>query len=203
MKMWTLCVASVIAAAAGAASAGNIQLDKTPFSSGDGGAFQVTVLGGYAGEIPPSCQFLTFCLEKNEGFDPGKCYSTTIGTATTGWAGSDPISPFTAFLYSNFRKGTLSGFNAASLKDYGDLQDAIWALEDEISVPAAGMNKFYDMALASGWTDLGDVRVLNLYYQNGNFAQDQLTIVPLPTAAWSGLAMIGSMAAIRRIRRGR
>ncbi len=201
--MKTLMVCAIAAFAASTARAGTVQIDKSPFSAGDGGAFQVTVLGGYAGEIPPSCQFLTFCLEKNEGFDPGQCYATSIAVATDGWAGQDPISPFTAFLYSNFRKGTLSNFDAKSLADHGMLQNAIWALEGEVDTPAAGVNEFYDLAICSGWNDLGDVRVLNVYFQNGNYAQDQLTIVPLPPAAWAGLATMGGLIAVRRIRCGR
>ena len=108
----------------------------------------------------------------------------------------------TAFLYYNFRMGTLAGYDygAGRQASAGELQAAIWYIQGN---QAGGANNTF-VALAEAailgnqWSGIGNVRVLNVYDGNGALAQDQLTIVPAPGAA--ALAGVGFLAASRRRR---
>ena len=101
-----------------------------------------------------------------------------IGSAAVeggqGGPSPDPISQGTAYFYSEFVKGSfgaLAGtfFAGTRALEAELLQLAIWALEQEISAPLAGVNYYYDLALANGgMTDAApgylNVYVLNNYY---------------------------------------
>jgi hypothetical protein len=96
--------------------------------------------------------------------------------------GKDYLSEQTAFLYTQFREGTLTGYNFGGpdrWKSANDLQYAIWMFEQEI--PTILSNPFVMLAnnaISLGtWSGLGDVRVMNLS-RNGVEAQDQLMLVP-------------------------
>jgi hypothetical protein len=89
--------------------------------------------------------FETFCLEHNESFTPGNTYDAAIsdhamngGVSPAGTG--DPISLGTAYLYSQFAQGALTGYDytLATRKDpygrkidAGELQLAFWWLEQE------------------------------------------------------------------------
>ncbi len=124
---------------------GQVQITQASFSSGNGGEFNVTASGGLAwmGSFP------TFCLETAEYFVPGGTYDAIVNNAAAyggvGPAG-DPICIGTAWLYSQFRAGTLSGYDAsgaARLADAGVLRQTIWYLEGEQSVLSD--HRFYDL----------------------------------------------------------
>jgi len=131
-----------------------------------------------------------------------------------------PITPEVAYLYTEFREGSLDGYDFDNFeersKDAEALQFAIWYLMGEISWArvennsddVANVHHFVDLANAavgSGeWIGIGNVRVLNLYRQ-ADFgqtpydpayydtrAQDLLTIVPEPTS----LLLLGSGLAL-------
>jgi hypothetical protein len=80
--------------------------------------------------------FNSFCLERNEFISLGGTYSYTVNNSAVagGLAGGspDPISIGTAYLYSQFRAGTLTGYSSASSANQTALQEAFWWLEDEI-----------------------------------------------------------------------
>ncbi len=87
--------------------------------------------------------FQTFCLEYNEHFYPGTAYDVTFNNnAIKGGVTSsqgDPISVGTAWLYYEFSKGTLAGYDydpptSDRSADAGNLQKAIWYLEGESTV---------------------------------------------------------------------
>ena len=117
-----------------------------------------------------------------------------------------PLDQRTAYLYTQFRNGTLANYNYGP-GGIGDatsanlLQNAIWYFEGE-GVSGAG-NLFVDAANAAvssgAWSGLGNVRVMNLFYQDGRKAQDQLTTVPEP----STMVLLGSGVAALCFRRRR
>ncbi len=187
--------------------------------SGNGGEFDAVLqqFNG-TGYDPTSVTWSTFCLEVDEHFYYGQLLKVA-GISDTAYSGGsntnsgDPISYATAWLYTQMSTGNLVGLNAAGTGvsgSYNDnhianathLQKAIWYLEEE----SLGVyNKYVDLALAAGWTSIGDVRVLNLQrYSNGQLinAQDQLVLLnppetlppPVPEPSTFALLGIGSIA---------
>jgi hypothetical protein len=135
-----------------------------------------------------------------------------------GTAAGDPLSYATAYLFDAFYRGYLVGYDytaAGRVDSARALQSAIWYLEDEQSKPGLGSaigilaNAFITKALdeanlTNGGTwgaTYGQVRVMTIYDLQGNKLQDQLIMVPLPGAAWAGLAMLGALGMFRTIRR--
>lgn len=168
-----------------------IQLADSYGNTG-GGEFIATVTGA------PADTFLTFCLEKNEYFTPGQnLYVKAVNTAAVnggvGGPNPDPISAQTAYLYTMFRTGALSGYDfvntgATRVASANSFQKAIWYLEEEITYgetdaqAQAWITAANTAVSSSAWTGIGNVRVLNLY-QDANFttrAQDQLYLLPVP-----------------------
>jgi len=131
------------------------------------------------------------------------------GGEPAGPDGGDLLDPRTAFLYTQFRAGTLSGY------EYGpgrpgsalDLQTAIWYLEYEdyyttlamLSPEAEAFVTLADTAYADGWTTIGNVRILNLYDGQG-LNQDMLVMIPAPGALLLGSIGVGLIEWLRRRR---
>ncbi len=180
--------------------------------------------------------FQTFCLELGENVDlnPGSPQNpvnqVTVSVApyaVSGGGGSiiedgqsrDYIGDRTAFLYTQFRRGTLDQYTYNNGAPVGGmdrsntaraLQLAFWFLENEVATislsggnGAGGDSGVYNLALyyagltstygsglsMGGWTGMGNVRVINYLRTNGEPGQSMLTLIPLPTAG--GLAMAG------------
>ena len=224
-------VALLVLGLSDSAFAGTVKLSDSGVGTTNGGEFIATVQSAFAG-LSAGDQFGTFCTEKNEYINYSRTYDVVI--ATWAWNGGnntnsgDPLDFMTAYLYTQYRAGTLedadgNDFDGTSDDDVDDLQKAIWYIEQEDYDSStqsevwdgtkAGfddggngyLEKAFDAVHGSTptWTDgIGDVRIMQLWY-NGTLAQDQLMLVPLPSAAYLGLALLGGMMFVRRIRRKR
>lgn len=154
--------------------------------------------------------FQSFCIEAHEHVTVDSTYEAVVNDEAilgdgrrpgepAGPDGGDLISPETAYLYSQFRAGTLVGYDftpgdgrkASAL----NLQVAIWYLEGEVGYQDLDMlsdeaKGFIDRARASGWDSINNVRVLNLYGGEAGKEcfQDMLTLasVPVPGAVILG-----------------
>lgn len=149
--------------------------------------------------------FQSFCIEAHEDVTVGNTYQVVVNDEAilgdgrwpgenAGPDGGDLLSPESAFLYTEFRAGTLDGYDftpgTGRENSARALQTAFWYLEAEagyqdLASLSPEAQAFVDAAQDAGWDTIGDVRVLNLY---GSFTaktcnQDMLTmVVPAPGA---------------------
>ena len=130
--------------------------------------------------------FITYCLEIDEYLNFGGTFE--IGGITTiadrggkNTNAGDALSPFTAYLYTQVVNGLIDD------NQLDDVQFAIWREEEELLSLSPVYLPFYkqqkDNFALSGWTGLGNVRVINLTDANGNYRQDLLVTVPAPEPA--------------------
>jgi hypothetical protein len=225
-RLTSLIMVGAIAAASGSCLAGQVRIDDpgSPYRnpSFGGGAFQLTVVSGYNGLTGgyggSANSFLSFCLERNEYITLGATNYTTISTAASngGISGGspDPLSPVTAKLYSEYRAagsfGNLAGLGNNLLDTANEarsMQRAIWHSEGELDGSEYTGDSLavalYTWAVNNNDGTLGNVRVLNMWGNaaHTDYKQDQLTIVPLPPAAWAGLSSLGGLVGLGVIRR--
>jgi len=182
-----------------------------------GGAFEITVFD-QSNTSAVKGSFMSFCLEFNETMNTTNFFKVAgVSTsAKNGGAGGqtspgiDPLDVRTAWLYTQYIEnpsalGAISGWNAATDVQRGTaMQQAIWFIENEIT---GGLNALASLLVTaagnSGWTDVGRVKVLNVTTINGNPAQDQLFITPVPepeiyAMMAAGLGLMGFVARRRK-----
>ena len=208
---------------------------------GNGGEFTIMpsatldsiVRTGTYSDLAGGGSWQTFCVERNEYVDvPGSYYTDINKFATMGGAGgadgnegpggesSDTLDPRTAYLYQNFRNGTLQTsydyIGGGRSNDAGALQNAIWYIEGELTsisgkartlfneaVEATEIGTLYNGGQTDGtasWVGLGNVRILNMWGNTGrtSFKQDQLVMVPVPGAALLGILGLTAIGWVKR-----
>jgi hypothetical protein len=167
--------------------------------SGVGGEFTATPAG--ISGIADGVSFQTFCVEYYEHIYLNQSYDVVVNTMAMNGnvlpAGTgDPLDYRTAFLYDSFLNHTLANYDytgSGHSASAGALQDVIWYIEGEqgktwTNYDNSLQDKFYRAAQNCGWTDIGNVRILNLT-QDGQLRQDQLcriSVVPAPGAVILG-----------------
>jgi hypothetical protein len=164
----------------------------------------------------------TFCVELSEPITPGTTYDDVLNDRAI-WGGvgpqGNPLSVGTAWLYHEFQKGTLQGYDYIPEFERRErtaekLQITIWWLEGYVDDPGPD-NPFRQLVLATFPNPMADnngrypVGVLNLYEQ-GHLGDSQYrrqdflvcTPVPIPAALLLGLLGLGiSGLGLRRIGR--
>jgi hypothetical protein len=172
-----------------------------PFS----GEFTLVPNGELQALTGEGASFQSFCLEMDESVEIGDTYQAVVNNEAIlggelrdselpGPQGGDLLSPETAFLYSQFRAGTLIGYDftigPGRESSARALQAAIWYLEGEDTAMSAEAWDFVDLAEDADWETIGNVRVLNLWGMSPtdkHYYQDMLTLaVPAPGALLLG-----------------
>ena len=125
------------------------------------------------------------------------------------------LSVGVAWLYSQFATGTLAGYDYSAtdggrITSAGELQNAIWYLQGETGDPGnvfsvAAVNEFGLATATESVTLYGNdfnVEVMNLTDGNGNAAQNQLFLDPVPdggpTVGLLGAALVALVLIGRR-----
>lgn len=170
-------------------------------------AYEFKVMQGSLGIYSSGDNFRSFCLEAGETFTNGTTYFAVMNTAAVkgGTGSSDPLDPRTAYLYTRY----MAGAYGHTFDTENALQEAIHYIEGERASLSVGNSwsaqaaAFFTEADASGWTTIGNVRVVNLWTDYdpqtktySGFAQDQLVLVPAPGAlllASIGMAVVGGL----------
>lgn len=199
--------------AAPLASGDTITLANGVWGTSNGGEFAVSYAGG---------SFISFCLETAENVSYGTPYTAIFndrallggGVAANAGLGDvagslgvdDPLSHSTAWLYTQYLAGALSG-QGANDASANKAQQAIWFLENETGgVSNSWVTDAY-AAVSLGWvnpTGAGQVHVLNLtHLQNETMHQDQLYMAPIPepetyAMLLAGLGLLGFAARRRK-----
>lgn len=225
------CSLALSALALTQASANTVTLgaSNSNYRVGNGGEFNWIPNGGnpgglgagYAASALLGSGFESFCIQYGEYISFGSTYEYAISDRAKGPTGEDKISVGTAWLYSQFATGTLTGYNytpgASRAATAGELQKAIWFLEGEIGT-ISETNVFYEAATEMFSSDgatadangsygvfalnLGPVGTSQTAPQEAWSNQDQLVYRGVPdggmTLALLGLGLLGLALAKRR-----
>ena len=210
---FALCAFMPTLSAAPLANGDAVTIANGVWGTTGGGEFAITYATG---------SFVSFCLEVNEGISYGPTYTVTLnsvadkgGNGVLANAGlgdvagtlgvSDPLSNATAWLYTKYLAGGLSG-QGANDASANKAQTAIWFLENESLGSSNSWATDAITAVNLGWTNptgAGRVYALNLMDAGGGLHQDQLYMAPVPepetyAMLLAGLGLMGFVARRRQ-----
>ena len=219
--------------------ADSVDLYVGPYFYSPGGEFTAVTTPNYNGNYSPSALasvtdpynnsvvqgFETFCVQSDVDFTPynwgnATPYNLSISLSSIGVPDAFALSEGTAYLYSQFAQGTLSGYDfntgndptdaAIRTQDAGELQAAIWALQGGQTYggfPSGTVgNPYYADAVgylgannvttaATLATDFG-TEIMNLTDANGGPAQNQLIYLGSTPPPTSSVADSGTTSAL-------
>lgn len=154
-------------------------------------------LPGYADGSP----LITFCIEWNEGLIGENNFTAAInsGAVNGGYDGTgyDALDTESAWLYNEYLNGNTFGIADVNRRA-AVVQEAIWKFEGELNpswslyAETSGVMLSAINAVANGWVNT-NIRVLNIYWSNGQNGQDVLARIPEPVSVLSfltGLALL-------------
>ncbi len=140
-----------------------VTLTQDAYSYAVGGEFNAVTTGpqsflnNYASSTVINGGFQTFCIETTVDFYPNTTYYYTL-SQTDSMVPGRALTEGAAFLYYEFAKGTLAGYDythtAARLADAGLLQAAIWWFQyhqtySGYTIPTLSNNIYYALAMST------------------------------------------------------
>jgi hypothetical protein len=152
---------------------------------------------------PAGSGFQTFCLEPDIDFTPGASRNYTFAQSDhTG----DPLTLGTAWLFSEFSSGSLTGYNynlgVDRINSAKNLQAALWILQGEtLPDPFLGLGSvFVGLATAATSGHQSDpslgaygVQILSLSdAQSGADSQDLIGVIPITPVTGNGVPDAGN-----------
>ena len=189
MKKYLLLLIAAVTLTVSSVQASLVTITWANNHSPDAGEFILTPQGGTA--------FDTFCVELNQYINVGGTYTYSIANGSDGGIDAPNLTPLTlgtAWLYSQFRNNSLSGFTGTEAQQTA-LQNAIWYFQGEEYL--LNSNPYVTLALANLSHPFNPangaygVDVWNLYDPTSGVAcQSQLGIVPEAATWWCGLAIL-------------
>jgi len=177
---WGLMAAAISLGAGAQSEAAIVVGDTVRFFDRDGnttsdtGEFGIALLPDADTEL-----FRTFSMQRDEFMDFDKHGFNVTGIGTQVLAQNDGLDWRTAYLYTQFRAGTLSGYDYGSGRDSSanELQEAIWAIEGEVYVAdgqaLAWINQASDAIQNGLWSGTGAVKILNLAWATSRNDHEQ------------------------------
>jgi hypothetical protein len=219
MKRFLVLVGVCLLTTSFASAAPTVTVGRLPgtfFTPGWTGEYQLTPNAELGALLSSSSSFQSFCIERGAYVQAEPATTYNVGVSDKIMNSGVPLAPETAYLYTQFHNGTLTGYDYTVGADRADsarsLQAAIWYTQgqgsnlvdllnpnpawtpvDAGSDEAVLAQQFVDEAMGAGWTSIGNVRVLNLSSgENGACVdnQDMLGVVPTAIPVPGALAMV-------------